>query len=54
VLPAISCHQFSAGQVLGVEEVEVVLSVVSTVKEVIANELLALPAASVTIIVQLE
>ena len=37
-----------------VVEVEVVLSVVSTVKEVIASELLAFPAESVTVIVQLE
>ena len=37
-----------------VVEEEVVLSVVSTVKEVIASELLAFPAESVTVIVQLE
>ena len=37
-----------------VVEVEVVLSVVSTVKEVIVKVLLTFPAESVTIIVQLE
>ena len=37
-----------------VAEEEVVLSVVSTVKEVISKELLTLPAESVTVILQLE